>query len=74
MYRPKGITTNISADIKLTVNVRNDYYSVAAHEERTFPENEDIDLDLEWEFLYDHLYDVAATQLQEIKDSLRRKR
>lgn len=74
MYRPKGKPTLISADVKMTINVRNDYFSVSAHEERTFPENEEIDLDMEWQFLYEHLHDVAYEELQEIKDSFKRKR
>lgn len=71
MYVPKGITTSISADVKMTIMIRNNYYSVAGHEERSIPNTEDIDMEKEWQFLYEELEDTVSTQLQQIKDSLK---
>lgn len=74
MYVPKGITTSISADIKMTVKIRDNYYSVAGHEERSLPATEDVELEKEWEFLYDELYNEVALQLNDIKKSVRPKK
>ena len=74
MYVPKGVTTSISADIKMTVKIRDNYYSVAGHEERSLPATEDVELEKEWEFLYDELYNEVALQLNNIKKSVRPKK
>lgn len=74
MYVPKGVTTSISADIKMTVKIRDNYYSVAGHEERSLPATEDVELEKEWEFLYDELYNEVALQLNDIKKSVRPKK
>lgn len=74
MYVPKGVTTSISADIKMTVKIRDNYYSVAGHEERSLPATEDVELEKEWEFLYDELYNEVALQLNDIKKSIRLKK
>ena len=74
MYVPKGVTTSISADIKMTVKIRDNYYSVAGHEERSLPATEDVELEKEWEFLYDELYNEVALQLNDIKKSIRPKK
>lgn len=71
LYTPKGVTTSISADIKMTIMIRNNYYSVAGHEERTIPQDPDVDIEKEWEFLYEELQDSVAQELQQIKDSLK---
>lgn len=74
MYVSKGVTTSISADIKMTVKIRDNYYSVAGHEERSLPATEDVELEKEWEFLYDELYNEVALQLNDIKKSVRPKK
>lgn len=74
MYVPKGVTTSISADIKMTVKIRDNYYSVAGYEERSLPATEDVELEKEWEFLYDELYNEVALQLNDIKKSVRPKK
>ena len=74
IYVPKGITTSISADIKMTIMIKNNYYSVAGHEERSIPESDDVDLEKEWEFLYEELENSVAAELQQIKDALKSKK
>lgn len=73
MYVPKGVTTCISADVKMTVKIRDNYYSVAGHEERSLPA-EDVNLEYEWNSLYDELYDTVAGQLRSIKASIKNKK
>lgn len=73
VYVPKGITTCISADVKMTVKIRDNYYSVTGHEERSLPA-EDVNLEYEWDDLYDELYDTVADQLRNIKASFRNKK
>lgn len=74
MYIPKGVTTSISADIKMTIMIRNNYYSVAGHEERSIPDSPDVDIEKEWEFLYEELENSVAMELQQIKDNLKPKK
>ena len=72
-YISKGITTSISADVKMTVKIRDDYYSICGHEERSLPA-ENVNLEYEWNDLYDELYDVVGEQIRNIKASFRRKK
>lgn len=72
-YVPKGITTCISADVKMTVKIKDNYYSIAGHEERSLPA-EDVNLEYEWNDLYDELYNTVASQVREIRASLRTKK
>lgn len=74
MYVPKGITTCISADVKMTVKIRDNYYSIAGHEERSLPASEDVNLEYEWDDLYDELYDTVAGQMRSIKASVKNKK
>lgn len=74
MYVSKAKTTVISADVKMTVKIRDNYYSVAGHEERSVPPDDDVELDKEWEFLYEELYNEVEMELREIKASVRTKR
>lgn len=74
MYLPKSTTTNISADIKMTVKIADNYYSVTGHEERSVPASDEVELDKEWEFLYDELYDEVASQIQQIKDAFKKRK
>lgn len=63
MYTPKAKTTSISARVKLTVKVFDNYVSVEGNEERTVPDVDKVNLDKEWQFLWDNVYNVCEIEL-----------
>lgn len=73
-YVPQAVTTGISADVKMTVKIRDNYYSVTAHEDRTVPPNEDVNLHKEWQCLYESIYGECLDRIEEIKEAFGSKR
>lgn len=65
-YEPKAVPTSITANVKLTVKIRDNFISVEGREERTVPPDPDVNLDKEWQFLYDDVYEVCNVQLGKI--------
>lgn len=74
VYVQKAVTTGISADVKMTIKIRDNYYSVNAHEDRTVPDSPDVNLHKEWVLLYNSVYDECVERLGEIKEALGRKK
>lgn len=70
VYTQKAVTTGISADVKMTIKINDNYYSVTTHEDRTLPTNTDVNLQEEWDFLYESIYNVCAEQILQIKEQL----
>ncbi len=71
MYKIKGKTTSIAADIKITLKVRDNYISVSGHEERAISEDPAIDMDREWEDLWDSLFVQCDEEAGKLKASVR---
>ncbi len=65
-YTQQAVTTGISADVKMTIKINDNYFSVSAHEDRTVPETANVDK--EWEFLYESVYNVCAKEILEIQE------
>lgn len=66
LYAPKAITSSISAKVKLTMKVRDNYISVEGNEERTVPDVAGVNMDKEWRFLWDNVYDVCDAEMAKI--------
>ena len=67
VYKSKAKVKSISANSSATLKIKDNYFKVEAHEEREFPGNaEDIDMNKEWQFLFDELNSVVDTQIDEI--------
>lgn len=70
-YVPKAKTTTISAHVKMTLKVRDNFVSVEGQEERSVPTDEDVNVGKEWEALWDDVYascdDAMALILQDMK-------
>ena len=64
--------TVISATSRCAVKIRDNYYTIDAHEERTITEQEGLDLKAEWKMLFDELNSVVDNQIEEILDSTKK--
>lgn len=65
-YEVKGMTTMIRATSRASIKIRDNFYTLESTEERYIPEGEDIDLDKEWDALYESVNAVTDFQIQEI--------
>lgn len=66
IYEQKAITSSISAKVKLTMKINDNYISVEGNEERTVPDTTGVNMDKEWRFLWDNVYDVCDAELAKI--------
>ena len=65
-YTPKAVPTSISARVKLTLKVRDNFISVEGNEERTVPQDVDVNMGKEWEALWDDVYATCDDALADI--------
>ena len=62
-YVPKAKTTTISAHVKMTLKVRDNFVSVEGQEERSVPTDEDVNVGKEWEALWDSVYATCDEEM-----------
>ena len=70
-YTPKAKPTMISASTSSTLKIRDNYFKVEVHEERSIPAGVEVDMDKEWEFLFDEINQVCDNQIEEIVDTFK---
>lgn len=73
MYESKAVTTTIKAESKVTIKIRDNFYSVTYSEERTVPEVEGIDLESERSILFDDVNKIVDDQATEIIQTFTKK-
>lgn len=73
-YETHTTPTAISATSRLAVKVRDNYYTIEAHEERAITSQEGLDLDFEWKLLFDDINKVVDAQADKILDSVKNKK
>lgn len=66
MYQQKAVTTKIVATSRSSVKVRDNFYTIECTEERSIPEVEDVDVQHEWNLLFDSVNQVVDNQIAEI--------
>ena len=71
MYIPKAKPTVISATTSSTLKLRDNYFKIEVHEERSIPTDVEVDMDREWEFLLDELNSICDDQAEEIIKNFR---
>ena len=71
-YRSKAKVTSISASSSTTLKIKDNYFKVEVHEERSIEDSADVDMQKEWEFLFDELNVVLDNQVDEIVDSVKK--
>lgn len=73
-YNPKGIPTRIRATSRCAIKIRDNYYTIETEEERSIPEEGSVNMDLEFEALFEELNNVTDKQIQDIIKTFGNKR
>ena len=66
MYESKAIVTNIKATSRVAIKIKDNYYTVEFTEERTIPDVENVDVEMERSLLFDSVNKVVDEQAEEI--------
>lgn len=59
-------TTEISASSKVAMKIKDNYYTIQASETKTVIDDGGIDMDKEWDILFDELNEVVDKQCDDI--------
>ena len=59
-------TTEISASSKIAMKIKDNYYTIQASETKTVIDDGGIDMDKEWDILFDELNEVVDKQCDDI--------
>ena len=70
-YEVKGKTTKITATSRCAIKIKDNFYTQELIEERVLPENEEVDLNKEYEALFNSINDEIDKQMQEILETFR---
>lgn len=70
-YEIKGVPTKITATSRSSIHIKENYYTIEASEERTMPESEGIDVEKEFDALFNEVNDVVDKQVKEIVDTFK---
>ena len=66
MYESKAVVTNIKATSRVAIKIKDNYYTVEFTEERTIPDVENVDVEIERSLLFDSVNKVVDEQAEEI--------
>ena len=66
-YNSKAIITTIKANSKVTLKIRDNFFSVEYTEERTIPDVEGIDIEKERECLFEDVNGIIDEKADEIR-------
>lgn len=64
-YVSKAKTTKISATSRIALKIKDNYYTLEAIEERSIPQDETVDIDKEWQLLFDSVNNIVDAQAQD---------
>lgn len=64
VYESKAIVTTIKADSKITLKIRDNFYSITFEEERSIPNIDGVDLEMERRLLFDDVNAVVDEQAE----------
>ena len=68
-YELKGITKEISASSRVSIKIRDNYYTVEYSETRVIPEVDGVDLEKERQALWEIVNNECDNQALEIKNT-----
>lgn len=71
-YTPKAVTSTIRATSRMSLKVKDNFYTVEYTEERVIPDVEGVDIEQERVALWDAVNAEVDNQAQEIYNSIRR--
>lgn len=72
MYEPKAVTTTIKATSRVSLKIKDNFFTVEYSEERTIPDIEGVDLEHERELLFEDVNKVVDNQMIEIQETFRK--
>jgi hypothetical protein len=72
-YEVKGKTTKIIATSRCAVKIKDNYYTTELSAERVLPESDDVDLNKEYEDLFNSINDEVDRQMTDIINTFARK-
>lgn len=64
-YEQKAVTTRILAASKVSIQIRNSFYTLEFQEERTIPDIEGVDLETEKALLWQEVNSQVDQQIQD---------
>ena len=70
-YQSKAVVTTIKATSKVTLKIKDNFFSVEYTEERTIPDVEGIDIDKERKILFDDVNATVDDQASEIRNTFK---
>lgn len=70
-YEIKGKTTKITATSRCALKVKDNYYTLELTEERTMPNNVEIDLDKEYRAVFDSINAEIDNQIQDVLNNVK---
>lgn len=73
-YNVVGVPTKISAVSRVSLKIKDNFYTIEASEERTLPiEQDDVDMDKEWEALFDEINSIVDGQAEDIAKTVNKR-
>lgn len=73
-YNAVGVPTKISATSRVSLKIKDNFYTIEASEERTLPiEQDDVDMDKEWEALFDEINNIVDGQAEDIAKTVNKR-
>lgn len=73
-YNVVGVPTKISAVSRVSLKIKDNFYTIEAAEERTLPiEQDDIDMDKEWEALFNEINNIVDGQAEDIAKTVNKR-
>ena len=70
-YEIKGKTTKITATSRCALKVKDNYYTLELTEERTMPDDVEIDLDKEYRAVFDSINAEIDNQIQDVLNNVK---
>ena len=70
-YESKAIITTIRANSKVTLKIRDNFFSVEYSEERTIPDVEGVDIEAERRCLFEDVNAIVDEQAEEIRKTFK---
>ena len=70
-YTSKSTVTSIKATSKVTLKIRDNFFSVEYTEERTVPDVDGVDIEAERECLFEDVNAVVDQQASDIKNTFK---
>lgn len=72
MYEVKAKTTEISATSRVAIKIRDNFYTIEYSEKRTVPEDIEVNMELERQYLFDDVNGIVDQQIKDILDTFKK--